>query len=653
LLIRRTRIYGILGLFDSTHDHDIADVIHTLSLEATFIPPALSFLEHLSNQIRIANLFRQIGGERDCTLPFVIMITHLTTTHHHADTTTVLQPSRGYRRLVLGGCPTPGGVGDDGSRSIGRSPFQDRTPTKIDVLSEKKKPTSSTTTTSTFRHPSVVLPDHRKRGHTIGTSSHHHHHHHPLPTLSVGGRSYLPSSLLYRRPNNQSTTRFLVSTAAATTKPLTMTSMERSLTDFVATLATRQKEDDREGTTSCCMPQHWVEAQLEHLVYRRAVADHEWMSFHCPPHADPSIVDGGRMEEIVRSYSFTHTAKDIVPMIGDRTIVQSLLLFDDGYDRGRSLDHPRRVRLVTLLIEFLYCQQVIGFRSMREFKTQVTALSMGPKSSQTDPPTSTPIASPIVTSCSDRGIVDGDKIIHQLSVLKAGGYWKYLSSSGGDGIELGHYSDVEDNTDGTNHQSYNSNNEAKENSRPVFGNLHNDGGSRGIRGGNRTWRRRNRTMTNPSRYEPDNDDDDDDDEDEQYGNDDDDDNTSSIDSDNHTTRSTAASTFLAGCVLSGTSTVHCTNGFFVTKVTGDGWLCARAVPLESDSCTTSTCADSIPTYLLRLPWKVARLGRDGMSINGIDLRQRRDNGALEPCNTTSLVAERWDDCSPLRGTIHL
>jgi hypothetical protein len=71
--------------------------------------------------------------------------------------------------------------------------------------------------------------------------------------------------------------------------------------------------------------------------------------------------------------------------------------------------------------------------------------------------------------------------------------------------------------------------------------------------------------------------------------------------------------------LFSSSDSQCT--FFVKKVTDDGWFCASSQEEQEASC-----------HLLRLPSKVAKLGCNGMSITGITLMKRRDNGVLEPCN---------------------
>jgi hypothetical protein len=416
-----------------------------------------------------------------------------------------------------------------------------------------------------------------------------------LPTISVG-RPRPPTLLLSEHepaPN--------VSESATATTVMTM---ERALTDFLAKLTESHQQDVTENH----MPPHWVESQLELFVYRRAVADREWMILNCPHRGGKPASKFG---EIVRAYIASHRAKDIVNIVGVGT---SSSLSHGGIPL-RPPERQRQVRLLTLLTEFLFHQQLIGFRTMRELKARLAG-TVEPTSTRSDP------MSPSPPPWASAAIVDGEKIIHQLSVLKAGGYWKYLSSSGARDVEMEHHSEVEDNNTG-DHSCCNENDE-KENSRPACGNLHNVGGG---------WGRRNVTIPSSSQYGPD------DDDDEQFNDDDGDEDDAG--------RSAAASTFLAGCVLSGGS-VHSINGFFVKKVTGDGWLCSRTVSQMDQT----TAADSCATYLLRLPWKVAKLGHEGMSIRGIDLRQRRDNGALEPCNG-AMMDVASNDCSPLVGTIHL
>ncbi|OEU23021.1 hypothetical protein FRACYDRAFT_233187 [Fragilariopsis cylindrus CCMP1102] len=96
------------------------------------------------------------------------------------------------------------------------------------------------------------------------------------------------------------------------------------------------------------------------------------------------------------------------------------------------------------------------------------------------------------------------------------------------------------------------------------------------------------------------------------------------------------------------------HGFYIHAVTEDGWMCSDDQLRDDvdvndddqqDECEEearrrrhnverqlSMLSPSSSTLLLRLPKKVASLGRKGMLILGINLMERRHNGAIEPCN---------------------
>jgi hypothetical protein len=106
------------------------------------------------------------------------------------------------------------------------------------------------------------------------------------------------------------------------------------------------------------------------------------------------------------------------------------------------------------------------------------------------------------------------------------------------------------------------------------------------------------------------------------------------------------------------------HGFYIHAITEDGWVCSDDRLRDNDDdvdvdvndddqqyecegearrrrrrrqnvqqqLSTLPSSSSSSTLLLRLPKKVASLGREGMFIIGINLMKRRDNGAVEPCN---------------------
>ena len=191
----------------------------------------------------------------------------------------------------------------------------------------------------------------------------------------------------------------------------------------------------------------------------------------------------------------------------------------------------------------------------------------------------------------DSESIDNVTLFRQLSILKRGGYWKHLQRE-------------EEYREGTTPQqswrNYNGgNDEDKENA--------------------------------PHIDEDDNDDDDDDEEEIDDG-------------------------YLVECALFNTDQVGVggPRGFYVHAVTEDGWMCSDDQLRDDvdvkdddqqDECEEEArrrrqnverqhlmLSPSSSTLLLRLPKKVASLGRKGMLILGINLMERRHNGAIEPCN---------------------
>ena len=95
-----------------------------------------------------------------------------------------------------------------------------------------------------------------------------------------------------------------------------------------------------------------------------------------------------------------------------------------------------------------------------------------------------------------------------------------------------------------------------------------------------------------------------------------------------------------------TKTTDC--GFVIEEVTDEGWICAACSPSSitlfssphaENEQEQGTCEQQQQQqqqqqqgrYLLRLPVKVAKSATPGMKIVGIDLWERLNNGAIEPC----------------------
>jgi hypothetical protein len=72
-------------------------------------------------------------------------------------------------------------------------------------------------------------------------------------------------------------------------------------------------------------------------------------------------------------------------------------------------------------------------------------------------------------------------------------------------------------------------------------------------------------------------------------------------------------------VFPGPAMISHQDGIVVRRVTKDGWWVSSSL-VNGEDC-----------HILRLPSKLASLGRDGMKLFGMDLMKRRDNGVLEPC----------------------
>ena len=81
-------------------------------------------------------------------------------------------------------------------------------------------------------------------------------------------------------------------------------------------------------------------------------------------------------------------------------------------------------------------------------------------------------------------------------------------------------------------------------------------------------------------------------------------------------------------------------GFYVHAVTEDGWVCSEGLRDNNDVGEHEECGEEgrpKKLLLLRLPSKVAAIGRQGMYVQHVDLMKRQDNGAVEPCNRRSYM----------------
>ena len=78
--------------------------------------------------------------------------------------------------------------------------------------------------------------------------------------------------------------------------------------------------------------------------------------------------------------------------------------------------------------------------------------------------------------------------------------------------------------------------------------------------------------------------------------------------------------------------------FRVHDITEEGWMCFLERKEQS-------------MFLLRLPAKVAALGKEGMLVMGVDLMKRRDNGVLEPCTHFRPSNPSINDTNAISGSI--
>ena len=219
---------------------------------------------------------------------------------------------------------------------------------------------------------------------------------------------------------------------------------------------------------------------------------------------------------------------------------------------------------------------------------------------------------------------DGDKIIQQLNILKEGGYWRYLPKEEEDDEEA-HGDDGNGPIDGFYGDD---NDESEENTTTTrmdqssFTSAHSlmTMPYHAIRNEYGVDKENVSHLANQQEYnqwsseqedqlEEEDEEDEDDDDYEEYDEFDNDDDSRRI---------------FQCCVLSGSQSHG--GGFSVVRVTEDGWICCSKKQSSNNN---------VDGHLLRLPSKVAKLGRVGMTISGIDLMKRSDNGILEPCSSAT------------------
>ena len=172
--------------------------------------------------------------------------------------------------------------------------------------------------------------------------------------------------------------------------------------------------------------------------------------------------------------------------------------------------------------------------------------------------------------------IRSEKIFEQLNVLKRGGYWKHLLMG-----------DLQDGFDGQDEESFEfggtaNNFRRKENKENIPYARHPNARPRYSRHG---------TTSNE--------------EDEDY-------------IEEEESRHSSLGQFIGSVIASNSKNETIGVSFRVHAITEEGWMCFLERKEQS-------------MFLLRLPAKVAALGKEGMLVTGVDLMKRRDNGVLEPC----------------------
>ncbi|KAG7362031.1 hypothetical protein IV203_025697 [Nitzschia inconspicua] len=327
---------------------------------------------------------------------------------------------------------------------------------------------------------------------------------------------------------------------------------------------------------------------------------------------------------LVQAFSRSHSAKELTKMV--MSYCQSILTIQPK--RDRDIDVLRiTIQVLKHLVDFLG-RSVPGVSSLQQrnrihaLLTKLATKEWYRRHSTIDNDHETtnhhhamedpPFADIQIRAPTTHGEIDQAKILHHLRVLKNGGYWQYLPKEednspavADDGV-LREQSDSDDTSDLVG--------ESDTRSSRRHGDLSSQVARDGV--GNKEnishlvnrKQLRNRVSENELDHHDDEDDDPEEDEDH-------DDVLNAVD--NHNDRFGIVHSM---CVLSAQP-----QGIVVRRVTDDGWMMASSLD------TTTVEA----SCLLRLPSKVASLGRDGMTIFGMDVMKRKDNGALEPVPSSS------------------
>ena len=235
----------------------------------------------------------------------------------------------------------------------------------------------------------------------------------------------------------------------------------------------------------------------------------------------------------------------------------------------------------------------------------------------------------------EKHTIDGEKIILQLNILKEGRYWKYLpkeedDNDGDDGDDTNNHDSGRGHTSTSLYHSsapqsvtYHEYETDKENvsyvsnQNPLQCRLLYEHGVE--------------DREEEEEEDGNNDEENDEEEDHEFYDDDEDQTGMILDRRNN---HGSIRPIYQCCVISGDPS-H--GGFCVVRVTDDGWLCSKKKSSTSRCNDMSVEEDGLQgPYLLRLPLKVGKLGREGMTISGIDLMKRLDNGILEPSNASEV-----------------
>jgi hypothetical protein len=337
-----------------------------------------------------------------------------------------------------------------------------------------------------------------------------------------------------------------------------------------------------------------LETALQDMIGTFAVS---FLKTSIIPSTDKTTVAWRTNRNLVESVCRTHSTKDLPKMI--LFYIHFLRRNNSNKVTNASRDTVFSTIVLNKLVSYLFHNTVgiLSTRQRQHIKILLNSLStMNEKRSETthqhhnqqneeEPFLCVKIEGPHNALADD---IDESKIIFHLRVLKKGGYWQHLPREDGE-----HHHDEEHHLDHGNDPVRSTRVEAVTVSSTVAcDDVEKENASR----------LGNRKQTSPHFWQNENDHEDDEidyeDEDEE-----------AIDDENDT----VDRVFIC-CVL-----ISPRDGIVVHKVTKDGWWVSSPLVNGEDS------------YLLRLPSKLASLGRDGMKLFGIDLMKRRDNGVLEPC----------------------